>query len=174
MEMPDPDDIVLVDPDIKHLRELLDMGEEYRAAGDSRYEAALEDAVEYIARLRWMARGEDLPEHLVQENTYWPLLRDRILGQVRLRHVLTEGLLVEGGHIGYDVRPSERRKGYGTVMLRLALDKARSIGLTRVMLTCDADNIASAKIIRSNGGQFTGTATSPRSGKAIYQYWIKL
>ncbi len=175
METMSPTGIVLVDPDERYLGQLLEMVKEYQDAGeDHRYRSALDDAVGYIADLRRMASGIDLPDHLVRENTFWPIRDNRMLGQVRLRHELTDGLKIEGGHIGYDVRPSERRKGYGTEMLRLALDKARGIGLERVMLTCDADNIASAKIIESNGGKLTGTATSARSGKIINQYWIEL
>lgn len=170
-----PPEIVLADPDEKYVDALLEMAKEYLDAGeDHRYGSALDDAAGYIADLRRMASGIDLPDHLVRENTFWAVRGTRMLGQVRLRHELTEGLRIEGGHIGYDVRPSERRKGYGTEMLRLGLEKARAIGLERVMLTCDTDNIASAKIIESNGGKLTGTAASPRSGKTINQYWIEL
>ena len=166
--------IVLVEPDEKYLDQFLEMAREYRDAGEDRYQAALEDAVGYIAGLRRLAQGTDLPSHLVRESAFWPLRVSRILGQVRLRHELNDSLKIEGGHIGYDVRPSERRKGYGTLMLGLALEKARAIGLHRVMITCDADNIASAKIIETNGGVRTATVISPRSGKPIYQYWIDL
>jgi predicted acetyltransferase len=150
------------------------MAREYRQAGEERYQDALEDTTGYLAGLRRLASGRDLAAHLVPESTFWPMREICILGQVRLRHDLNDVLSVEGGHIGYDVRPSERRKGYGTAMLGLALEKARAIGLTRVMLTCDADNIASSRIIERNGGKLTGTATSPRTGKHIRQYWIEL
>jgi predicted acetyltransferase len=98
----------------------------------------------------------------------------RILGRISVRHRLNANLEIEGGHIGYDVRPSERRKGYGTLMLKLALEEARKIGLKRVMITCDTDNIASAKIIEKNGGIFERHDISPMSGKQLNQYWIEL
>jgi len=174
MSIIDPSGIVLVDPDVKYLTALLEMAEEYQASGERRYQAALDAATDYIAGLQRMAKSEDLPSRLVPENTFWPMRERRMLGQIRLRHKLNDELKIKGGHIGYDVRPSERRKGYGTAMLTLALEKARARGLKRVMLTCDADNIASEKIIERNGGKLTNTAASPRTGKQILQYWIEL
>jgi predicted acetyltransferase len=97
-----------------------------------------------------------------------------MIGITHLRHRLTDPLRKEGGHIGYNIRPSERRKGYGTKILELALDKAREIGLKRVLVTCDTDNVASGKIIRKNGGVFEGESISDRSGKPVSRYWIEL
>jgi predicted acetyltransferase len=154
--------------------ELLEMAEEYRLAGDHRYQEALDGVTAYIARLRRWAEDDNLPEHVVPETTFWLVRERKILGRTKIRHRLNAGLEVEGGHIGYDIRPSERRKGYGTAILHLALEKAIEIGLRRVMLTCDADNVASARIIEKNGGKLSGTATSPTTGKAIFQYWIEL
>ena len=108
------------------------------------------------------------------ENTFWLVLNSRILGRSKLRHWLTPELEHEGGHIGYDIRPSERRKGYGTLILELTLKRAKSLGFGRVLLTCDTDNVASARIIEKNGGKHSGQAVSNRSGKPISQYWIEL
>jgi predicted acetyltransferase len=85
---------------------------------------------------------------------------------------LTPDLEVEGGHIGYDVRPSSRRLGFGTTALRLALREASGIGLSRVRITVDADNLPSVKIIERNGGILSGQAISEKSGKPIKQYWL--
>jgi predicted acetyltransferase len=65
---------------------------------------------------------------------------------------LNEDLLNIGGNITYEIRPSERRKGYGKKMLELALIEAKERGLDKVLITCDEDNIASKKIIEANGG----------------------
>lgn len=78
----------------------------------------------------------------------------KIVGTIQVRHRLTEELLKSGGNIGYAVRPSERKKGYATQMLRLALDFAKSLGLRRVLLDCDVGNIASEKTILACGGVF--------------------
>ena len=78
--------------------------------------------------------------------------RDRLLGAVNIRHCLNDRLRKEGGHIGDGVRPSERRKGYGTELVRLALNECRKLGIDRVLMFCDKDNIGSAKTITKNGG----------------------
>jgi predicted acetyltransferase len=93
---------------------------------------------------------------------------------VRLRFWLLPALEVEGGHIGYDVRPSARGRGFGTMALHLVLVEARRRGLQRVLLTADADNHASLSIIQKNGGVFSGQALSAARGKLINQYWIDL
>ena len=82
------------------------------------------------------------------------------------------GMMIEGGNIGYAIRPSERRKGFGTLILRLTLEKAKNIGLTRVLVTCDADNVASRKIIERNGGVLAGQVVSEHTGKLVMRYFI--
>ena len=104
------------------------------------------------------------------------LLRDgaTILGRSGLRLWLTPDLEDIGGHIGYRIRPSERRKGYGTRLLAMTLDAARKHGLRDVLLTCDSDNIASRRIIERNGGQLASERVSPQSGVLVARYWIHL
>lgn len=166
--------VTLIKPTFDLQAELLAMAEEYRAAYDDRYNAALEDPAAFIRRLLDYDKGIDLPPHHVRTTFYWLVRDQRIIGRSGIRHKLTPLLEREGGHIGYDIRPSERRKGYGTLILALTLEKARSFGFDRVMLTCDTDNIASARIIEKNGGRFYGHAISERSGKLISQYWIEI
>ncbi len=98
---------------------------------------------------------------------------DRILGAIQVRHHIDHpNLKVVGGHIGYGIRPSERRKGYAKEMLRLALSEARKIELKEVLITCDDDNIGSYKTIEANGGVFESTILV--EGKNIRRYWISL
>lgn len=99
--------------------------------------------------------------------------RDRLLGAVNIRHYLNEGLLRNGGHIGDGVRPSERRKGYATAMIRLALDECRKLGLDRVLIVCDKDNIGSAKSIVNNGGVLENEIVG-EDGAVEQRYWIEL
>lgn len=164
----------LIEPTEELAPELLSMAEEYRAAGEDRYSDAAEDTDSYFRGLRKYARGTNLPPGHVRSSTFWLVSGRRIIGVSRLRHRLSPELEREGGHVGYDIRPAERRKGYGTLILELTLAKARDIGLDRVLLTCDADNVASAKIIEKNGGRLAGQSVSTRSGKQISQYWIEL
>jgi predicted acetyltransferase len=84
----------------------------------------------------------------------WWVEGPEFLGRLSIRHRLTPGLLDYGGHIGYDVRPSARRRGHATAMLRAALPWCRDLGIDPVLVTCDADNVASRKVIENNGGKF--------------------
>ena len=96
----------------------------------------------------------------------------RYLGVVSVRHRLTRSLRVFGGHIGYAIRPSERRKGYGRRILKLVLPKARKLGLKRVLVTCSPRNLASRKVIEGNGGVFAGRVKSKQGVRLTY--WISL
>src|SRR5918911_4690432 len=164
--------IMLVEPTMQLRDELLAMAEEYRAAGDDRYREAIEDVSGFIQRAINYAHGRGLRPGHVPATFYWLVQQGRIIGRSGIRHHLTPALENEGGHIGYDIRPSERGKGYGTLILKLTLEKAREFGFDRVMLTCDADNIASARIIEKNGGKIAAQVISERSGKLISHYWI--
>ncbi len=96
------------------------------------------------------------------------------LGVSKLRHSLTPALEDAGGNIGYRIRPDERGKGYGTQILALTLPHARALGLARVLLTCDSDNIRSARVIMANGGVLTSEGHSPLRGARVCRYWIAL
>jgi predicted acetyltransferase len=167
--------IELIRPTADLRVEFLTMAKEYKCLHDDRYADAIADFTAYIRQLQNWSRGRELPEGFVPSDTFW-LVQDgtRILGCSRLRHSLTSQLEHEGGHIGYDIRPLERHKGCGTRIFELTLVKARQAGLNRVLVTCDKDNIASAKIIEENGGRFENEVTSTRSGKAVLRYWIGL
>jgi predicted acetyltransferase len=164
----------LIEPTAALKTEFLAMAEEYKLGGDDHFKSATEDFSAYLERLRNFASGENLPPDRVPQTAFWLIKDNRILGESNLRHYLNDALLIEGGHIGYSIRPSERRKGYGTLILRLALEKAKTRGLTRVLVTCDTDNIGSAKIIEKNGGKLSGQAISNHTKKPISQYWIEI
>lgn len=91
---------------------------------------------------------------LVPDSTYFCLDEERniFVGAVNIRHYLSESLLLNGGHIGDGVRPSERRKGIATKMIALALEECKKLGIHKVLMVCDKENIASAKSIKNNGG----------------------
>lgn len=98
--------------------------------------------------------------------------RNRLLGAVNIRHYLNEKLLLTGGHIGDGIRPSERRKGYATEMIRLALIECKKLGINRVLMTCDKDNIGSRKSIINNGGVLENEIED--NGEILQRYWIDL
>jgi predicted acetyltransferase len=95
---------------------------------------------------------EDPPASFVPSTTHWWVDGDTWLGRINIRHRLNEYLRDIGGHIGYDVRPSARRRGHATAMLAAALPVAASYGIEKALITCDADNTASRKVIEANGG----------------------
>ncbi len=162
----------LVEPAEQWRAAFLDMASECSAAGDHRYDLVLHDFGAYLRRIAEGRRTEDLPPGRVPGTEFWLEEAGRIVACVRLRFWLTPELEREGGHVGYDVRPSMRRRGYGTAVLRLALPLVRQHGIQRVCITCDADNIGSRKIIERNGGVLAGEEISPDSGKLVWQYWI--
>ena len=128
-----------------------------------------------------IAYGEHPPDHLakpratyVRRRVFWLIDETgRILGSSEVRERDTPFLIYEGGHIGYDIRPSERRKGYGTLILALTLQKAREMGFKRVMLSCEPDYLPSVQVIVKNGGKLENTVISHR-GTPKARHWIDL
>lgn len=98
--------------------------------------------------------------------------RNRLVGAVNIRHYLTSNNCITGGHIGDGIRPSERRKGYATAMISLALVECKKLGIDRVLMTCDKDNIASATSIIRNGGVLENEVEE--DGHLEQRYWIQL
>ena len=95
-----------------------------------------------------------------------------LVGAVNIRHYLNDYLLQYGGHIGDGIRPSERRKGYATEMIRLALLECKKLGIDRVLMVCDKDNIGSRKSIINNGGILENEFVDEK-GNINQRYWIK-
>ena len=153
---------------------VLDLARETREGGDDRYRSAERDYSAWLARLDEVARGEKLKPNRVPYLWFCLLKDGRSLGGSRLRLELNEGLLAEGGHVGYEIRPSERGRGYGTLILALTLGEAAARGIDRVRVTCDDDNLRSRKVIERNGGRLDGRSISDESGKLVRQYWIEL
>jgi predicted acetyltransferase len=138
-------------------------------------ELAYQDFSAFIKKLREASEGIGIPPGYVPSTTYWLVGDERkILGNSTLRHRLTPTLEIFGGHIGYAIHPLERRKGYGSLILKLTLEKAQEKGIKKVMVTCDTENIASARVIIHNGGILENQELSQQSGKLISRFWISL
>ncbi|MFO7897450.1 MAG: GNAT family N-acetyltransferase [Planctomycetota bacterium] len=168
----------LIEPDLSMRDAFIDYAEEFEAAdepyaGDD-LKRAREDFAAYVQRRRDWAAGRKLPRGFVPFTAYWLVHRGRIIGRSRLRHYLNARLTQRGGHVGYEIRPSERGKGYATRLLARTLDKAREIGLERALVTCDRDNAASARVIEKNGGVFANAIIAPDNGRPTRRYWIDL
>jgi predicted acetyltransferase len=98
---------------------------------------------------------------------------DRIIGMANIRLELNDFLLREGGHIGYSIRPTERRKGYGVDMLQEIITFCKRIGLNRILITCDKRNIASAGVAKKCGGRLENEFYSEIFQEVIQRYWIE-
>lgn len=150
----------------------VEMATEFDAHGNSRYVRDAQAFPAFLARVRDEREGHGLLPEGVPVSRFWLVREHQILGSSRLRHRLTPELEQLGGNIGYDIRPSARRRGLGTTLLRLTLKRAQAIGLTRVRITCDADNVASIRVIEKNGGALDAEVHSLERGTLIRQYWI--
>ena len=165
----------LVKLDKQYKKQLFDMMDEWTNYGEKIIPYAIrkenyKDFEKYIVSLE----SENNENGLVSDSTFFALDTERniFVGAINIRHCLNESLLLNGGHIGDGVRPSERRKGYATEMIRLALEECKKIGINRVLMVCYKDNIGSAKSIINNGGILENEVVV--DGVVEQRYWIEL
>jgi predicted acetyltransferase len=167
----------LVHPDITLERTYLEAVSEYkeekRDVGFD-FKVAESDFGRYVSELRGHEEGKFMPSGYVPETVYWLVDSGEYVGRISIRHTLTERLRTIGGHIGYDVRPSKRGRGYATKMLGLALEKCREMGIERVLITCDETNAASRRVIEKNDGVLENMVPNPEGGPDKLRYWIDL
>ena len=126
------------------------------------------------AGLAGYERGEGLPQGFVPHTTFWLVAGGEVVGVSNLRHRLTDALRVEGGHIGYGVRPSCRRRGHAVELLARTLDEARALGLHEALLTCSATNAASVATIVRNAGVLHSEEFVEKRRERVQRYRIAL
>jgi predicted acetyltransferase len=168
------DKIELVVPTKEHEEQVMDYKKEFEINGDSLQGCAgLKKVDTYDEWLSGLSINTTR-SGLVEASQYLAVrISDkRIVGLINIRHTLNDYLFQLGGHIGYSVRKSDRRKGYAKEMLRLALEKCKELNIDRVLVTCDKDNIASAKTITGNGGVLENEVLEERG--ITQRYWINL
>lgn len=154
-------------------REFLESGDSMDGTGPMR---RIESGRDWLAHVRSYESPDTLPAGKVLATQYL-LVREsdgKLLGMLQLRHYLNDYLARIAGHIGYSVRPSERRKGYAKRMLAMALDEAKKLGLDRVMISCAVDNEGSRRTILANGGVFHSTVWDEEDQETLERYWIEL
>ena len=174
--------LYVAEPSIRYRDSFLDALREFHAEGALRsWEAGIigRDFAGFVERLRRAAAHPR--QGLVPETLLWLIRRDddggeTFIGRGGMRHELNDDLRRLGGHIGYAIRPSERRRGHGTEFLRLMLPMALELGINPVLITCDADNIGSRRIIERNGGVLEDEEPYDRDGEIVMKrrYWITL
>ncbi len=172
------EELVLEKPSMRHENRAMAYREEFLAFGEEKIQGAcgLLDYTDYQDWLAQVARASDAATSPwgVAATTYFSVHRGsgRIIGTIQLRHTLSEEMKQGGGHVGYSVRPTERGKGYAKQQLALVLREAGRLGLTRVMVSCEKRNAASAAVIRSCGGVLYWEGFSEIFRTIIQIYWI--
>jgi predicted acetyltransferase len=167
--------VKLVKPSIEYKNSFIEAIKEFQAEGRN-IKVDLNELKNnfsgYVLKLRNQAKGIDLPKDYVPSSIYWLVDGKDYIGKVSVRHRLTPALLKIGGHIGYEIRPSKRKMGYGTLALKSALPKAKELGIDKALLTCNVDNIGSQKIIEKNGGVLENILET--EGQVKRRYWIDI
>jgi predicted acetyltransferase len=168
----------LVLPTPEYKEKIMDYKREFIENGDSMDgTAGLKNAESFEAW--YLAFCDNLKEETVREGlvpatTYMAVSNEdgRLIGMIDIRHRLNDYLSKFGGHIGYSIRKSERQQGYATEMLALALKECAKINIDKVLITCDKNNIGSAKTIVNNGGKLENEV--PEGDRITQRYWINI
>lgn len=166
--------ITLVIPDERYLKSYMEAYDEYQAMGVKTFGLTDAKSCDIFEKFENYRLERNLKPDRVGSDTYWLVdeEKDYFIGEVHVRHRLNDALKLCGGHIGYAVRYSEWNRGYGTLLLRLALDKAREREISEVLVTCDDDNIGSARVMEKNG--FVLGDKVEVDGRRIRRYWKSL
>lgn len=169
--------VKLIKPTLELEQEYHDMIKEWKAQEDKLVPWVLSfDASDFPALLQGLedsSNGVGLEGNMVPHTTFWLVREDnKILGAVNIRHRLNDRLLRGAGHIGYGIRPSERRKGYAAEALRQALEIVKGYGVDKALVVCNKDNIGSARTIQKNGGIMENEVEI--DGELMQRYWINI
>lgn len=135
-----------------------------------------ENPITYISECEKYTMSETLPDGFVIATQFFCVRKadNRLVGMIQVRHYFNDYLSKFGGHIGYSVRPSERRKGYATAMLNAVLPYCREIGLDKILITCIDGNIGSEKTILNNGGIYESAVYESGENRSLKRFWINL
>lgn len=156
-----------------YLKEHFEYGE-YELAGDGSLDK-IKNFDEWLIKVKKDVLEENIEKNRIPATLFLGVRKsdNRVVGTIQIRHKLNDSLLRNYGHVGDGVRPSERRKGYATEMIRLGLEECRKIGIDRVLMICYKDNIASKKSIINNGGILENEVLTENK-KINQRYWISL
>ena len=135
-----------------------------------------EDSLTYISECRKYTSQETLPDGWVLTTQFFYIRKadNRLVGMIQVRHYFNDWLSRFGGHIGYSIKPDERRKGYATSMLKAVLPYCKEIGLDKILISCIDNNVGSEKTILNNGGVYESTVNEPDRKRNLKRFWITL
>lgn len=166
--------LYLVEPNKKYEKSFKNYAVAYKEINDkhyfNKYKKALESFEDYLKELFEYSYGNNLPKGDVITSTFWLIDKKEVVGVVRVRYHELE----YGGHIGYDISPNYRNRGYGYHILKLALKESIAIGIENVILTCNINNIASKKVIEKNKGKLLSIIFDEEENEYLYKYIISL
>lgn len=177
------DEIILIKPTMKYAEDIMQYRKEFLEFGPDEDMGGAgnlpdcETAKQWIDYVEALRNRETCPPGLVDSDTSIAVRTsdNKIVGIIEFRHHIDHPVLGSwGGHIGYCVRPCERRKGYASEMLRRTLTDCKNYGLDKVMITCDENNIASERTILANGGKYEKTVWSEQLSAHMKRFWIKI
>jgi predicted acetyltransferase len=164
----------LVRPSEELGQQFIEMADEFRLAGEAHYldEDILSQGLSrYLEWLRNGEMAENLPRNLVPWTAFWAVSGTRLVGFSSLRHWLSPWMAEYGGHVGYRVRPNERRFGLGTHVLRLTLSKAFERGIDPALIVCTPENTAFVATIEKSGGIYD-RETEREDGVRLFRFWV--
>ena len=174
------EELILIKPTAEYGVQIMEYRQEFLDAGDSMDGCGPVRRFGNLAEyLRFCSDCENLatvPENFVQATQFICIRKsdNKLVGMIQVRHHFNDYLEKYAGHIGYSVRPSERRKGYAKEMLRMALPFCKEIGLFKVLISCIDGNIGSEKTILANGGVYESTVLESNSNRFLKRFWIDL
>ncbi|HEY3834313.1 MAG TPA: GNAT family N-acetyltransferase [Acidimicrobiia bacterium] len=167
--------VELVEPDVRFEGSYRDAMAEFIAEGRAEELGTLANHAsfaDFVRELVDWSQGLGLPAGWVPGSTYWLVDGDRFLGRVQIRHHLTADLRLRGGHVGYAIRPTARRHGYGRMGLAMALRPCLDLQLASILVTCDTTNEGSRRIIEGNGGVLEDVVEVPGRRVGTMRFWI--
>lgn len=175
------EELYLIAPSLEYEEEILSYRQEFLAAG-GKEQGGFGTLLTVDSAAQWIQDAKDALSESACREGYVPASQyicvresdKKIVGTIQIRHYLNDYLAQYGGHIGYSVRPSERKKGYATWMLANSLPLCRSLNLDKVLITCKNDNEGSRRVIKNNNGVYEQTVYNPNQNVYMEKYWISL
>lgn len=174
------EELRLAVPSIEYVDQIFAYRQEFLDNQDSLNGTAsllkFENPLEWLNWIAKTASKETCPSDMVPGSEFLCIrvLDNRVVGMVNIRHCLNDFLLQYGGHIGYSIRKTERRKGYAKEQLRLALLECKRLGISKVLITCNKCNEGSRKTILSCKGILENEVINPENNVTMQRYWVAL